>query len=426
MSVQGGSDGLAVDGGPPVRTGPWPPRRQFGAEERQAVLSLLDGAVEAGRMVPYGGEQEEAYCREFAEMLGGGWADGVSSGTTALYVALRALEIEPFTEVIVPPITDPGGVMPVALANCIPVPADAAPGSFNAGAEQIAERITEQTSAVVVAHIAGLPADMDAVMEVARARGLKVIEDCAQSHGAVCRGRPVGTIGDVAIFSTMSDKHHATGGQGGVVFTRDEDLYWRVRRHADRGKPFGLGPGAGNVVAALNCNLAELSAAIGRAQLRKLPGIVRRRRALADALGDRCRAELRAVRLKGALPGCEASYGLFFFELDSRILRVDKPAFVDALAAEGLPVAADYLPAPALSEWLANRAVFGRSGYPWACPLYRGDAERQYETPHAVATNARHFRIAFHEDCGDREVDDAVAALRKVENATLRDDEHAH
>jgi len=420
------ADVLAIHGGPRVRDEPWPARRLIGPEEKQAAVALLDEAIAAGEFVPYGGEQEQAYCREFAELLGGGYADGVNSGTNALYVALRALEIEPFTEVIVPPITDPGGAMPVALVNCIPVPADAAPDSFNTGAEQIAARITPRTSAVVVAHIAGLPADMEPIIALAGDRGLAVIEDCAQAHGAFYRGRPVGTLGDVAVFSTMSGKHSSTGGQGGVVFTRSEEIYWRVRRFADRGKPFGIEGAAGNVAASLNCNMDELSAAIGRAQLRKLPDIVRRRRDLARRIALGARRSLQAVRMTEELPGCEGSYWFGLFALDIDAVRVDKQAFVDALAAEGLPVAADYLHAPALADWLRRRAVFGRSRYPWASDLYQGDPDVQYDAPNAVAANARHFRLAIHENCGETEVQHTLAAMRKVENAYLRDRPHDH
>ena len=114
--ARGGSFGrLAVEGGRPVRTAPWPGRFLCGLEEKQAVMELFDLAIEQSShsILRYNGPQEAAYCKEFADFLGGGHADGVNSGTTAIYVALRALEIEPFTEVIVSPVTDPGGVMPV-------------------------------------------------------------------------------------------------------------------------------------------------------------------------------------------------------------------------------------------------------------------------------------------------------------------------
>ncbi len=426
MSRQNAGDALAIHGGPKVRAAPWPARGLFGDEEKRAVVAWMDRAIEAGQFPPYHGPEEEAYCREFADRLGGGYADGVNSGTNALYVALRAMEIEPFSEVIVPPITDPGGVMPVALINCIPVPADAAPNSLNTGADQIAARLTGRTSSVVVAHIAGLPVDMPAVMELARSRGLGVIEDCAQAHGATCASRPVGTFGDVAAFSTMAGKLHVTGGQGGAVFTRSEELYWRVRRHADRGKPFGLAGASGNVVASLNCNMDELHAAIGRVQLRKLPEVVRRRRDLARRIADGCCRRLRTVRLAEPLPGCEGAYWFLLLEMDLEALRTGKQEFVDALAAEGIPVGADYLHAPALAEWFRRREVFGRSGLPWSSPRYRGDPERQYDVPNAVAAEARHFRMMFHERCGEREVADALAAMEKVERACIREDADDH
>src|SRR5262249_24769306 len=150
--------------------------------------------------------------------LGGGYAKAVNSGTNAVYVSLRALDLEPGTEVIVPPITDPGGTMPVALMNCIPIPADCERGSLNTSAEEIRKVLTDRTSAIIVAHIAGRPVDMDAVLELAAERGIPVVEDCAQAHGALYKGRMVGTLGAISAFSTMFGKHHCTGAQGGVVF----------------------------------------------------------------------------------------------------------------------------------------------------------------------------------------------------------------
>jgi dTDP-4-amino-4,6-dideoxygalactose transaminase len=167
-------------------------------------------------------------------------------------------------------------------------------------------------------------------------------------------------------------------------------------------------------------------AAIGRVQLRKLPAAVRRRRSLARRIAEQCRQRLQTVRLKEALPGCEGAYWFLLLELDCQRLRADKQTFVNALAAEGIPVGADYLHAPPLAEWFRRRAVFGASGYPWASSRYRGDPDRQYDVPNAVAANARHFHMMFHENCGEREADDAVAALVKVERAYLRDNRHDH
>lgn len=420
MVTTTGPDVLAIDGGPKVRTDAWPSRRLFGEKEKWAVTALFDRCIETGEAFGYNGPEEEAFCREFAEALGGGFADGVNSGTNAVYVALRSLEIEPYTEVIVPPITDPGGVMPVPLMNCIPVPADSAPGSYNTDAERIKARLTERTSVIIVAHIAGIPADMDPILELARERSIPVVEDCAQAHGATYKGRRVGTFGDVAAFSTMFGKHLATGGQGGVVFTRREEVYWKIRQMADRGKPFGLEGASDNVVAALNCNMDELNATIGRVQLHKLTDIIARRRRLALAIEEGCRQRLATIRLIGDPPHGESSYWFLFFQFEPERLGVDKARFVQALAAEGLPVGASYLHCPPHWPWFRQRSVHGKTNLPWSSMQYKGDAEQSYPMPNVEATDARHFRMGFHESWTDREITDTLSALEKVEQVYLQ------
>ena len=269
---------LAINGGPKVRTESWPGRGVLGQEEKAAVDALFDAAIASGGAFGYNGPTEQAYCEEFAEFMGGGYADAVNSGSSAIYVALRALDLEPFTEVIVSPITDCGGMMPIALINCIPVIADAAPGCYNTGPEQIEELVSPLTSAIVVAHIGGEPADIEAIMEIARKNSIPVVEDCAQAPGARMNGKLLGTFGDIAAFSTMYGKHFITGGQGGIVYTKSEELYKKARQASDRGKPFGLPGGATNCVASLNLNLNDLAAAIGRVQIKRLPETVQRRK----------------------------------------------------------------------------------------------------------------------------------------------------
>ncbi|MBN2308664.1 MAG: DegT/DnrJ/EryC1/StrS family aminotransferase, partial [Candidatus Hydrogenedentes bacterium] len=412
------ANALAINGGKPVRTEPFPPRNLFTEEEKQAAAALFDKSIASGGAFGYNGEEEEAYCREFAAFLGGGYADAVNSGTNAVYVALRALDLEPFTEVIVPCVTDMGGVMPVPLMNCIPVPADVAPGSYNMGPEQVEARITDRTSAIVVAHISGLPADMDPILEIAKAKGIPVVEDCAQAHGAKYKGRLVGTMGDVAAFSTMSGKHHATGAQGGVVFTKSEETYWKARRAADRGKPFNVEGSTGNVTCGLNCNLNELSAAIGRVQLRKLPAIVEGCRRAGMAVAERCQG-LKAVEVDTGVPGAESAFWFVVFRLDPAKVSVDIDTFVQALQAEGLPFAGHYTTPFTRHDWFRNRAVFGTSGYPWACPLYTGDPDREYPLPNFDAVDGTLFRIKVHENCGDLEAEQIAAALGKAEAAFL-------
>ena len=414
---------LAVNGGPKVRLRSWPERGHFGVEEKEAVDDLFDEAIASGRPFGYNGPVEEAFCQEFAEFMGGGFVDGVNSGTSAIYVALKALGVEPFTEVIVSAMTDPGGMMPVVLLNCIPMVADTAPDRFAPGPDEIEELVSPLTSAIVVPHISGDPADMDAIMEVARRHRIPVIEDCAQSHGATLNGRMVGTFGDAAAFSTMFGKHMNTGGQGGLVFTRSEKLYEAARRASDRGKPFFMPEGSTNQVASHNLNLNDLSAAIGRVQLEKLPGIVAVRRAfvrkITEGIHER---ELQALSVTPSLPGAESSYWWLPLKIDSKRLTCDPGTLRQAIAGEGIPVSPmGWNLMPHRMEWFRERRVFGTSGYPWASPLYKGDAGREFPCPNALATLETHVSLAIHESWGDEEVADILTAFAKVERAFLRD-----
>jgi len=409
---------LAIHGGPRVRTAPWPARGLLGPEERAAVNALFDEAIASGGAIGYNGPPEQAYCQEFADSLGGGFADAVNSGTTALYCALRALDLEPFTEIIVGPITDPGGMMPVPLIGCIPVVPDAEPGRYNTGPSQVEAVLSPLTSAIIIAHIGGEPVDIEPILAMARRRGIPVVEDCAQAHGASLNGRPLGTLGDIATFSTMFGKHHCTGGQGGVVFTRDEGLYVRTRHAADRGKPFALPEGATNCIASLNFNLDDLGATLGRTQLRKLPGIVRRRRDVVDRLTEAF-AGIEAITVPPRVPGAQPSWWFWRLEVAVDRLTCDKATFCAALAAEGIPLNPTYRHLPHLQQWAAERRVFGSSGYPWTSPLYKGDPDRTFPCPNALAATDVQFNLAVHEAWGEQEVADTVAAVRKVQAAYL-------
>jgi len=409
--MQNTNEQLAINGGEAVRTTPFPPRKLFGRDEKDAVMSLFDEAMEKGHQVlGYNGPQEEAYCKEFADFLGGGFADGVNSGTNAVYVALRALEPEPGSEVIVPAISDPGGVMPAAICGCVPVPADTIEDYYTIGAEQIEAKITDKTSAIIVAHIAGIPADMDPIMELANSRGIPVVEDCAQIHGAKYKGRMVGTLGTISSFSLMFGKHHATGGQGGMVFTKDEELYWKARRYADRGKPIGIDDAPnGNVVAALNCNMDELHAAIGRVQLRKLDDIASRRRTVAKSIAESCRGELKSIQLKEEPADCEGVYWFLVFKCDSSLLTVSKEDFVKAVEAEGIPVCPTYKHVPVRMEWMGK--YMQQNG--WAM-------DGRYDLTNVDKVDDMYFNCGLHEDFTQAEADDIVAALKKVEAAYLK------
>jgi perosamine synthetase len=411
---------LAIDGGPKAMKSSFPARKLFGQAEKKAVMDLFDAAIESGNAFGYNGAQEEAYLKGFCDFMGGGYADGVNSGTSAVYVALRACQVPAFSEVICGPISDPGGIMPIALANCIPVCADATPGTFNMDPKSVEKLINKRTGAILVAHIAGIPVEMAPIMKLAKKYGIPVIEDCAQAHGATYRGKLVGTIGHAAAFSTMSGKHHATAAQGGVVFTKDEATYFRVRQHSDRGKPFGADRANGNVLAALNLNSNDLAACVGRVQIKKLPRIIAGRRKVAKLLIKMAKKELKTVSFVDGPAHTDPVYWFLFGQLDLSKLTVDKAQFVAALNAEGLPGNVSYFHLFTEHAWYKNRAVFEGSDYPWGSPEYKGNPNRKYPVPNIRKTDTYTFQFPIHERVTEGKVKQFIRVLKKVETAYLK------
>lgn len=267
-----------------------PPRLALGDDERDAIEDCLAWYALRGEDPMYQGEFERRYTTEFCRQMGGGFADSVATGTSALFIALRALSLPPHSEVFVSPITDPGTLSAIILNGLVPRIVDSAEGSFNMGWELMeAMDRNPRAKAILLVHALGRMA-RDAVW-LALWKGLLLIEDCSQSHGALLYERPVGTFGAIAAFSTMSRKAHITGGSGGVVYTRDEHLHHLALAHADRGKERWQ-PGFNDrdprtfAFPALNFHTDELSCAIGLASLRRLEDTRQRRLAFLRALTD--------------------------------------------------------------------------------------------------------------------------------------------
>jgi len=412
-------EALAIEGGTPVRSAPMPRRIVVGEEERDAVLRLFDHEMEqGGGFDRYGGTEVDAFEAEFAAFVGTNFATATSSGTAAIHSALAALRLEPNSEIISPPITDPGAVMPIVWQGCLPVFADVDPETFNLDPASVAERITERTRAIVVTHLVGQPADLDPILAIARRHQLTVIEDCAQAHAATYHGKIVGGFGHAGAFSLMGGKHTVAGGQGGMVVTNDPEIYWNAKRFADRGKPFNS-PESRNLFLGLNYRMTELEATIGRVQLGKLPAVVRRRQLLVEGLRERI-ADLQTVRVGKVIDGAESAFWFLLLRVDADKLTVDKDAFAEAARAEGLAVAARYDHIAYDAPWLRDRQTLGTSGWPFsATPEGRAIDYADY-CPNARRAIATHMTVALHEGWTERELDDLAAALRKVETAYLR------
>jgi len=250
---------------------PWP---SFTLDEAQAVQKVL-----LSNQVNYWtGTQCREFEREFADWVGARHAVALSNGTLALDVALKALGIGPGDEVVVTPRTFIASVSCVVNAGAIPVFADVEQDSGNISAATIAKVLTPRTRAVICVHLAGWPCDMDPIMAMADQHDLKVIEDCAQAHGAHYKGRSVGSIGHIGAWSFCQDKIMTTGGEGGMVTTNDEDLWRAMWSYKDHGKSFEAvyqrehPPGFRWLHESFGTNwrMLEMQAVIGRIQLKRM------------------------------------------------------------------------------------------------------------------------------------------------------------
>lgn len=270
----------------------------------------------------------------------------LANGTLALEVALRALGIGPGDEVIVTPRSFFASAGCIVTCGAVPVFADVDPDSQNITAETIAQVLTPRTRAVIAVHLAGWPCAMDEIMVLAEARGLFVIEDCAQAHGATLHDQPVGSFGDAAVFSFCTDKIMSTGGEGGMLLLDDDDAYARAWALKDHGKSLDLvrTPAIGRSFRALhesfgsNYRLTEMQAAIGLRQLARLPDWVEARRARATALNVAL-GSLNGLRL--TLPDISDghAYYKFYAFLRPETLRPGwtRDDIVGAAAREGIP-----------------------------------------------------------------------------------------
>lgn len=406
--------GKKAGGKKPVRTKPMPPRIMFDEREKKAALRVIEKTMSGGQALDrYGGVEVEAYEKEFAKYFGVKYASAVSSGTAAVHCALAAIMPEPGSEIITTPITDPGTVSPIIFQQCLPVFADVDPETLNISPESIEKNITKKTRAIIAVHLAGQPAAMNRIKRIAKKHKIALIEDAAQAHGAKYRGKYAGAIGDAGCFSLMNGKHMTSGGQGGMVITDSEELYWNVKRFADRGKPFNS-DSATNLFAGLNYRMTELEAAIGRVQLRKLKKIVSRRQRIHCALAEWFEEELSAFSMRKTIPGAEDNPWFCFVKVDTGKINAEKMEISKMAASEGIPLGAHYVIPVYKQKWIAEKAAFGSSKLPWSLP---GARKIKYENccPEAERALDSHMTLHIHEGWTMKEVGDTIRVLGKIE-----------
>lgn len=356
---------LAIRGGSPALRAEELPSWPFhDGDEEKALLEVLA----SGKWGSTHGEVVATFEREFAVYQHAAHAVCLTNGTLAIAAALRAAGVGIGDEVIVPPYTFIATASAALFVGAVPVFADVAADTHLLDPAATDRAITDRTKAVVVVHLAGRPVDMDAFTALGSRRGVTIIEDCAQAHGAAYRGRPVGAIGDLGTFSFQSSKN-ITGGEGGAVLTDDDRLASAVYSLVNVGRV----PGGGwyeHASVGYNLRITEFQAAILRAQLARHPAqqAVRERNAL---LLDELLEPVEGVRVAPHDPAVTAhGRHLYIFRVPGLGAAGKKEAAVRALGAEGLPGASPgYVPLHRQEPVVAEAAAIAdRLGQPYPRP----------------------------------------------------------
>ena len=332
---------LALHGGKPVRKSllrarPFGPQF-YGEEEKKQLLQVIQ-SKSPFRWWGFGPKRPQKvlqFEREYAQYVGTKYALGVTSGTAALMTAMAALEVGPGDEVILPAWTWYACYDAIVLAGALPVFAEI-DESFNIDPEDIERKITPRTKVIMPVHLQGTPCDMDRVLAIARKHNLKVLEDCAQCVGGRYKGKPVGSFGDIGIYSFQLNKT-ITSGEGGALVTNDPILFERALRFHDVGvirSPYTQILKGGRLAsfASPNFRMSEFTAAVLIAQLHKLESICKALRANFKAVRESL-ADLPNVRFR-ATPDLEGDLGVAVF-LDMKT-REKRNLFLRALWAENI------------------------------------------------------------------------------------------
>lgn len=414
---------LAINGGTPVRSRPLPSYGTIGDEEKRAVMDVLDSGVLSqfqGDFGPnfLGGPKVRELEQAWRTRLGTRHAVTMNSATSALYAAIGALGISPGDEVIVSPYTMSASATCALVYHAIPVFADVDPDTFCLQPEAIRKLITPRTKAIVIVHLFGHAAEMDAIGQIAREHGLRVVEDAAQAPGGRYRGRPLGTLGDIGVFSLNYHKHIHTG-EGGVAVTADGELARRlqlIRNHAEAAVGAMGVEDLVNMVG-WNYRMTELEAAIGIEQLKKLDDLLARRVALAGELTRRL-SGVPGLTPPAVAPGVDHAYYLYALKYDAGAVGVPRARFIEAVRAEGVPLVGGYVRPLYLEPLYQRRIAFGPDGCPFTCEHSRGSridyrkglcpvAERLYE-------EELMFTSACHAGLSEADIGDVADAFVKV------------
>lgn len=364
---------LAIKGGTPVRTAPFPASITTDEKEVQAVTEvvrsgMLSGFVGSATEEFFGGKKVRQFEEAWSEKFQIKHSISCNSATSALILAVGALEIGPGDEVIVPPYTMSATATSVLFYNAVPIFADIEEDMFCLDPKSVEAKITPRTKAIITVDIHGQPSDMDALMRLAKKYNLKVISDSSQAPGAKYRTRYAGTIADIGVFSLNRHKNIQCG-EGGVAVTQDDELALRmqlIRNHAEAltgcGKERFTPKSLVNMMG-FNFRMTEIEAAVAHEQIKKLDGLNAHRYELTELLHEKLKG------VEGFIPpqvreGCTHIYYMDVYRFKEEIMGVSRERFIEAVRAEGIPIWGGYLK-PLYLEPLYQQKTAYKGGYPF-------------------------------------------------------------
>jgi dTDP-4-amino-4,6-dideoxygalactose transaminase len=419
---------LAINGGSPVRTELFPAYNTIGKEEERVVQEVLKTGnlsqfLGAWHKDFYGGPNVQGFEKSWAEKFESKYAISVNSNTSGLFAAIGACGIQPGDEVIVSPYTMSASALAPVIYGGVPVFADIDEDNFGLDPADIERKITPRTKAILVVHIFGNPAKMDEIMAIAKKHDIKVIEDCAQSPLAKYKGKPVGTIGDIGVFSLNYHKHIHTG-EGGVVTTQNDDLAEKIYLIRNHGEQVVESKGTTQSLIntfGYNFRMTEIDTAIGREQLKKLPGLIAARQHNENYLYEGLK-DLQGLNLPRPAAISEHVYYVQPIKYSEQILGVHRNKFVEALKAE-IPsavlredtplIGAGYVK-PLYMQPLYQQKIHQCS---FNCPRYEGDQD--YTNTKCEVTERMHYaELITSEYCRpgmtERDLDAVIEGFTKV------------
>jgi perosamine synthetase len=401
------ADHLAVNGGTKAVPRPMPKPVRWGEPE----LQQLGAAVKQDSLYYWKNAQTNLLMERFRAIYGHKFVQPCSSGSASLHIAVAAAGIAPGDEVITSGITDIGTVIGVLFQQAVPVFADLEPQTGCLSPEDVERKINPKTRAIIAVHLAGNPCKLAELKEIADKHHLILIEDCAQAWGALYRGKPISTVGQIGCFSLQDTKHIACG-DGGIATSSDEKFGPLLTKFGDKGTN-RFNPKDSSTALGANYRISELQAAFVAAQLTRLEGIAAKRAKLGNLLTEEL-AGIPAIQTHLVRPDDRCVYWFYMTRLVPEKVRCDRATFVKALAAEGATFTAGYIAVPVYGmPMFQNHSFFAGHWPAKECGLTSMDYTK-VKCPETEAILKTCMRFIVNEAMDEDYIRSVAQAVRKV------------